>query len=154
MQCLCPIFLYFFLSFISAFDIIQKQLVLEFSGRNVDVVSVERHPSIILWRTNLHCPSKKEWADAEAPLCERCSQRGRWLHSFLHIILNQKACGSQTVSNSLKMSVKQVCAPAAMAPTSGTKHIWTGLHQFPAMNTTPSGSLTTRHSSSDVDWGQ
>lgn len=45
----------------------------------------------------------------------------------------------------------RVSAPAAMAPTSGTRHVWTGLHQVPMMNTTPRGSLTTRHSSNVVD---
>lgn len=47
--------------------------------------------------------------------------------------------------------LKSCAAPAAMAPTNGTRHIWTGLHQDPMMKTTPSGSLITRHSSSVVD---
>ena len=39
-----------------------------------------------------------------------------------------------------------------MAPTSGTRHVWTGLHQVPTINTTPRGSLTIRHSSKVVDY--
>lgn len=112
----------------------------------------KKDPSLLHYYYS-HCPGRRGWDGAEALLCERRTQTGwRW-HSFLHKISKISLwclCEGNVRIKAIKGGFR-VWAPAAMAPTSGTRHVCTGLHQWPMISTTPSGSLTTIHSSSVVD---
>lgn len=74
------------------------------------------------------------------------------MHSFLHKWKIKHQLLSVSLSAGELNDEIILAAPAAMAPTSGTRHICTGLHQVPMISTTPSGSLITRQSSSVVDY--
>lgn len=99
-----------------------------------------------------HYPSRRELDDGEALLCAQYTQRGWWLHSFLHKWKIKHQLLSASLSAGELNDEIMLAAPAAMAPTSGTRHICTRLHQVPMISTTPSGSLITRQSSSVVDY--
>lgn len=101
--------------------------------------------------SSLHCPGKQESDGGGVPPCGRCTQKGWWWHSSLWKCKQNMSVWCKNMTEIQLFLLRTCASPAATAPTSGTRHSWTGLHQLPTINTSPRGSLTRRHSSSEVD---